>query len=297
MPLAVGQQVLSSSKVLYETVWTIGSGGNSKTFLVVATNGARKGVPFAMKVFTRQADPERHQGFLKEVEFLKTCDHPSIMRLFDDGLALDRHPFLVAEYLPRTLKDVIVGGSATITEKLSYTVQLLSGLDFLANLRPAAIHRDIKPTNIFLKGHSSVLGDFGLVKRVGATSNDDRNEIKQSGGAGMPTRYRTPDLVEYLNTGRPPTTKSDVFQLGLVAAELFTGKNPQQPGAFSAPVKLNPLAVIDSPLKRPIADLIGRMLEINHEKRDGPSRLIAAWHGLFMTSVRRALANRQKPFS
>ena len=55
----------------------------------------------------------------------------------------------------------------------------------------------------------------------------DRKSIIQSKEPGLPFFYRTPDLVDYINGKSDLTTKSDVYQLGLVAAELFTGRNPQ----------------------------------------------------------------------
>lgn len=118
------------------------------------------------------------------------------MRVFDDGIVDDQFSFLIAEYLPRTLRQVIRGPACSTVEKLSYVLQLLSGLNALANIAPSVIHRDIKPANCFLKGHSCVLGDFGLIKRIATTGEDDRAHLKQSPGAGMPSEYRTPDLVD-----------------------------------------------------------------------------------------------------
>jgi hypothetical protein len=74
-----------------------------------------------------------------------------------------------------------------------------------------------------------VLGDCGLVKRHDPAIPDDRSLVKQSAGPGMPRCYRTPDLVAYLKGGPPPSPKSDVFQLGLVLAELFTGRTRNGP--------------------------------------------------------------------
>jgi serine/threonine protein kinase len=88
------------------------------------------------------------------------------------------------------------------------------------------VHRDIKPKNIFLKGQSFVLGDFGLIKLLNGHDEADHNIFKESVGFGMPYFYRTPDLIAYGKRESGITTKSDVFQLGLVAIELFTGRNP-----------------------------------------------------------------------
>ncbi len=99
----------------------------------------------------------------------------------------------------------------------------------------------------------------------------------------MPRRYRTPDLVAYLNGGEPPTPKSDVYQLGLVLAELFTGVNPQKQSKandLTDPVELvlDSLAAIPLSCRDPLAQLIGEMLRPDLETRplaaDALDRLI-----------------------
>lgn len=106
----VGQGIKADSGVWYKNVQTLGTGANAVTCLVSATSGPNKGVLFALKVFRKLSNPQRRAAFLKEVGFLKTCSHPSVMRVFDTGLftAYDsgaklEYPFVVAEYLPTTL--------------------------------------------------------------------------------------------------------------------------------------------------------------------------------------------------
>ncbi len=245
LTLGIGEDVSAASGVQYRVIQRLGAGGNADAYLVVATSGSAKGVPFALKVFRRLAKAERRASFLDEIRFLENCEHPSVMRVFDRGIYNESYPFVVAEYLPETLGSVIAYAKKPITHKIAYTLQLLSALDYLANLSPAVVHRDIKPENTFLKGHSCVLGDFGLMKRMLSPEEPDRVVLKESVGPGMPRHYRTPDLVTYYKREGPITPKSDVFQLGLVVAELFTGKNPLLPHEdFADPVKLNRLGEI-----------------------------------------------------
>jgi len=285
-----GQGIQASSGTWYKNLQLLGTGGNAETYLVVATSGNFKGVPFAMKAFTKVWQEERRKSFLDEVAFLKGCNHPSIMRVYDDGVFAEEHPFLVAEYLPNTLERVIRADNSTTTEKVSFTLQLLSALAYLATLAPPIIHRDIKPRNIFVKGRSCVLGDFGLLKREGVAGDEgDREAFKESIGVGMPFRYRTPDLIAYLNDGVPPTTKSDVFQLGLVVAELFTGWNPlKRSQKVSDPVVLDELGNISGALSAGIANLISRMLILSPEQREPASKFIDPWQGVFLDSAKRA---------
>jgi serine/threonine protein kinase len=80
-------------------------------------------------------------------------------------------------------------------KKLSYVLQLLSALNYLAALTPQVVHRDIKPQNIFVKGGSAVLGDFGLMKLLDGNAEADREIFKESVGPGMPFYYRTPPMI------------------------------------------------------------------------------------------------------
>ncbi len=207
----------------YQIIQLLGAGGNAVTYLVVSTSDAYRGIPFALKIFRRLSKPERRNSFLQEVEFLREQNHPAIMRIFDEGNfryaaggIKNEYPFVVAEYLPNTLHQVMRSGSTSLAERVSFSVQLLSALTFLQHAEHPVVHRDIKPQNIFVKGKSCVLGDFGLMKILDKTIADDQLTFKESIGPGMPFYYRTPDLVAYAKDGTPLTTKTDVFQLGLV---------------------------------------------------------------------------------
>jgi serine/threonine protein kinase len=289
---------IRSASAWYKVVQVLGAGVNASTYLVVATSGANKGVPFALKFFSRVAVPERRDDFRREIEFLKTCTHPSIMRVFDEGIYRDQWPFVVAEYLPLTLQQIIRSGTARTVEKVSYIVQLLSAISYLAALNPPVIHRDIKPANILIKGQSCILADFGLLKfgnRLGHAA--DQEALKKSFGAGMPHDYRTPDLVEYLRGMKPPSPKSDVFQLGLVAAELFTGSNPIVPCKDMAEsVALNPVGKVPGAIGFGIANLIQRMLELDPDRRDPAAKFIDPWQGIFQEAVDRSIALEGRAF-
>jgi serine/threonine-protein kinase len=222
-----GISLQSATESWYRIVQRLGAGGNAVTYLVVSTSGVNKGILFALKIFRRLSKPERRESFLREVEFLKKQDHPAIMRVFDEGLfrywvdgVHNEYPFVVAEYLPQTLYHVIRAGTADVAQRVTMATQLLSALCFLEHSEPQAVHRDIKPQNIFVKGRSCVLGDFGLMKLLDGGDEEDRMVLKESIGPGMPFFYRTPDLVAYAKNEAPLTVKTDVFQLGLVLAEL-----------------------------------------------------------------------------
>jgi serine/threonine protein kinase len=275
----------------YICLQRLGVGGSAETYLMLATAGALRGQLFAVKIFRRLSKPEWRANFLNEIKFLQSCNHPSVMRVFDEGLYLDEHPFVVAEYLPATLRDAI-RTAPPMMAKMAYAVQMLSALEYLATEAVSVVHRDINPANVFIKGGSCVLGDFGLIKRTRVDPAIDREIMKESLGPRMPRDYRTPDLIEYLKGGPPPTERSDVYQLGLVFAEMFSGLNPQRPmktGDFTEPIELGPF-YIPGGLGKPIKDLIEPMLDPAAARRPSAAELLPSWQDLFLVAAERAHA-------
>lgn len=292
--IKIGQRIRSRLGVNYRILQLLGAGGNSFVYLVLALNHQYRGVLFALKLFTRLSEPQRLKTFWQEAEFLRNCNHPSIMRIYDNGVftvgtegEAKNYPFVIAEYLPKTMQDLI-RGTTTTAERVSYTLQLLSALTFLDQHNPSVVHRDIKPKNIFVKGRSCVLGDFGLMKFLDGEDETDRHMYRENVGPGMPFFYRTPDLVTYAKEKRVLTTKSDVFQLGLVIAQIFTGRNPEKKAQdFLDPVKLEPLGEVPGALQTTIRDLIENMLALDPESRPAAHSLIDPWEGLFREVVDR----------
>lgn len=295
--LSVWQSIRSDNNNWYRNLQVLGVGGNATTFLVFASSGIRRGGLFALKIFRKLSKQKRRERFLEEIDFLYKCDHPAIMRVYDRGVferkigaVTMRYPFVVAEYLPQNLLEVIRADSASILHKISYIMQLLSALRYLEEQDPPVVHRDIKPQNIFVKGKTCILGDFGLMKKLDEDDDEiDKEVFKESVGPGMPHYYRTPDLVAYARNESPLTTSSDVFQLGLVAAHLFTGWNPCKASDDPlADVELQDLRNIPGGLGSQIQKLIQSMLEQSPGNRDIPRNLLEKWQRVFEKAVDKA---------
>ncbi len=286
--LEIGQGIYSNSGSWYKVIQWLGKGGNAVAYLVLCSEGTNRGNLFALKLFYRLSDEERRQYFLSEIDFLKDCSHPSIMHIFDEGTysnGQNEYPYVVTEYLPTTLMQLDYK-SLNLCDKLSITIQLISGLVHLNSLQPAVVHRDIKPANIFLKGRACIIGDFGLMKRIDGQSELDREIFKLSMGPGMPYRYRTPDLVNYAKNIQALTTKTDVFQLGLVTAELFTYTNPcKETESLLSDIELLQIPFIKGTLGGRIASLIRQMLTIDPSSRPSALELLSPWERAFMDAV------------
>jgi serine/threonine protein kinase len=285
-------RLISWTGITYVRLAELGAGGNGYVFRMMARTGPYKGVQFAVKLFRRVDRPEWLANFYREINILRTCHHPAILRVYDEGLyqvGLDNYPFVVTELMPQTLGDAVREGWS-LEDRLACCLQLLSALDYLARRDPPVVHRDIKPSNIFVKRPSCILGDFGLLKFPAIRGAEA--DTRESDGPGMPRSYRTPDLVDYLTTGRPPSPKSDVYQLALVMAELLFGHNPQRPLSgrdYSAPVELDPLpevgtALLDTFL-RPI---LQEMLAPEPHERPDAGDVAARLQEIYLAHVRSA---------
>lgn len=283
---------VSWKETSYVCIRKLGSGGNSAVFLMMATSGSFKGKHFAVKFFKRVDRLNWLLDFMKEVHFLRGCFHPSIIRVYDEGMYRDKEPFVVMENMDGSLADVCDGGKTLrIEEKVSLIVQILSALNYLSRLDPPGVHRDIKPQNILRQGQNWVLSDFGLVFLVHTLEKP--GDWKRPTVVPMAQNYRTPELVPFARDGTPLPPASDVFQLGLVAAELFTGKNPLKPEGGMSSVELDSLDPVPGPFSATISALLYDMLETETVKRISAASALHRWQELYFTSLRPASGQRR----
>lgn len=255
--------IQSSSGAWYQTIKFLGKGGNGISYLVLCTEGVYFGCVFTLKILYRLSEPERVAKFLKEVAFVKECSFPTILKQYDDG-EWNNHPFVVMDYMSTTLEAVIKKEELSIGDKILYSLQLLSAVKYLQDKN--VVHRDIKPSNIFIKDNTAILGDFGLIKYLSNASTEDKEDLK--GYPAMPNAYRTPELVAYAKSECQICTESDIFQLGLVFCELFTGKNPLKPSDdYLSEISLFPIPFVKNKYLNKSIWIIQRMLKKDKAER------------------------------
>jgi serine/threonine protein kinase len=228
-------QSVQAANAWYYNQRFLGRGGNGTAFLVTCSSGPNIGMQFVLKVFHKISDETRRKAFLKEVDHLRSLNHPAITRIFDEGTFTAhtglKYPFAVIEYVPVTARTLMVSKQIDRLRAIRIALNCLSAIDCLHKTLPPMVHRDIKPENILISEMGAKLADFGLVKVLADLQpNNDADALEGTQWPGMPWRYRTPELVKRaIDHKTVITPKSDIFQFGTVFYELVTGFNPQRP--------------------------------------------------------------------
>ena len=178
---------------------------------VYRADDLRLGQAVALKLLPEdlRQDPVRLAQFHNEVRTARQVSHANVCRVYDIGDA-DGRLYLSMEYvdgedLATSLRRI---GRFPEDKAIDIARQLCAGV--AAAHQRGVIHRDLKPSNIMLDGAGRVrVMDFGLA--AAGHVEDVR--------AGTPG-YMAPEQL----LGREVTTRSDIFALGLVMYELFTGR-------------------------------------------------------------------------
>ncbi len=174
------------------------------------------GALVALKLLGRPAK-DGQARFFEEARSLSELDHPNIVRYLAHGLTSDGEAFLAMEWLEgEDLADRLTRGPLTTQETLALARAMASALG--AAHERHIIHRDVKPSNIFLvdgKAEQAKLIDFGVARR------DTRDTRLTATGLSVGTiGYMAPEQAR----GGQVYASADVFALGCVLFECLTGK-------------------------------------------------------------------------
>ncbi len=194
----------------YRIVALLGRGGMGEVY---RADDLELGQPVALKFLPPElrADPDRLQRFRDEVRLALRVTHPSVCRVHDIGEA-DGQLFLSMEYVDGEDLASLLRRIGRLPQERAVAVarQICAGL--AAAHEQGILHRDLKPANVMLDGRGNVrLTDFGLAGLAGAI---DRRDVR----AGTPAYMASEQL-----RGEDVSVRSDIYALGLVLYELFTG--------------------------------------------------------------------------
>lgn len=148
----------------------------------------------------------------KEFQALASLRHPNIIPVLDYGFE-GENPYFTMRYIPVARTITEVGQQKSLTGKVNLLIQALRALAYLH--RRGIVHRDMKPENalVDIDGHLTLL-DFGLA--------EENPQGAVDGKIVGTLAYIAPEVLQ----GNPPTQAADLFAIGIMAYEIFTGKHP-----------------------------------------------------------------------
>ncbi len=199
----------------YKIVEKIGSGGMAEVYKAEDTILNRT---VAIKVLHSQLATQKDfiERLRREAQAAANLNHPNIVNIHDWGSEDDTY-FIVMEYIEgKTLKEIIEAEAPFPPERaISIATKVCSALDFAH--RRDIIHRDVKPQNIMITTEGEIkVTDFGIARAGAATP------MTQTGSIMGTAQYISPEQAQ----GRIIQQTSDIYSLGIVLYEMFTGKVP-----------------------------------------------------------------------
>ncbi len=205
----------------YEVISTLGKGGMG---VVYRARDRTLDDIVALKVLRGEMlkdDPTHLERFKQEIKLARRITHRNVLRTHDFGEAAGT-PYISMEYLEGvTLKDLIKNkGALPVPVGLRIVKQMCQGLE-AAHLQ-GVVHRDIKPQNMLILPETGDLKimDFGIA----------RVQAVKAGEAGLTTAGTVMGTPDYMSPeqaqGLPADFRSDIYSLGIVLFEVFTGALP-----------------------------------------------------------------------
>jgi eukaryotic-like serine/threonine-protein kinase len=274
----------------------LGEGGFGTVYLAHDGQSER---PVALKIvrhghFASQQELAAFRAEIRiQLEVLAKLDDERIVRIHEAG-EHDGLPFFTMEYLSGgTLRSRMADFHGRPRLAAELMLEIAEAVDFLHRdpqnpARQPILHRDLKPGNIlFDAGGRPKISDFGIAKVIG-----DHGPASTTFHAGCPWYVAPEQAFRTWNGSRPLTPAADVYSLGAILYELFTGRVPFEGTAPEVLQKLgDELAVPRAPrelvpgLDRYLETVVLNALEKNPARRYQSARAFAA-------DLRRALGEK-----
>ncbi len=252
----IGQTILH-----YKILEKLGEGGMGVVYKAEDTKLKRE---VAIKFLPRQiaTQNEERERFKVEAQAAAALNHSNIATIYSIE-ETDNEAFIVMEFINGIeLKDKISKTIPSIDESINIIEQVGQGLK--AAHDKGIIHRDIKCSNVMVTESGQIkIMDFGLAKMKGVS------HITKLGTTLGTTAYMSPEQAR----GEQVDHRTDIWSLGIIAFELFTGKTPYE-GEFEQAIIYSiineePKSVLslrkDVPLK--LDQIVMKMLSKNKEYR------------------------------
>jgi len=209
----------------YRVCETIGTGGMG---VVLRVQDSELGdEELALKILKPHLleDEIAFKRFLNEVRVARSLTHDNIVRIYDIGRSVEGMSYISMELVSgKSLKQVI--GQHVSIETGTYSLaprraaeillQVMRGVSFAH--KKGVVHRDLKPANVLIQENGEVkIVDFGTARVQGAETNLTMTGVS----VGTPD-YMCPEQIK----GEEAGESGDIYSLGIMAFELFTGRRP-----------------------------------------------------------------------
>lgn len=251
----------------YEVLGILGRGGMGTVYRV---RDSELGEDVALKMLPGGADPVEVARLKREIITARRITHPNVIRLHDFGVA-DGEGYLSMELLPGGTLAERLRAPARMSFDAAMRVALGVSEGLAAAHRAGIVHRDLKPQNVLFDASGTPkLVDFGLARATDAST-------RTVGFSGTP-HYMNPEMAD----GREITARSDVYSLGVVLFELFTGELPFKADTLVRLVMLHTQTAPPRPrdlrpdLPESLENLILRCLEKDPANRYADAGAVAA---------------------
>jgi Tol biopolymer transport system component/predicted Ser/Thr protein kinase len=237
----------------YKILAPLGAGGMGRVYRGLDT---RLGRAVAIKIANQQFS----ERFEREARAISALNHPNICTLYDVG-----PNYLVMELVEgETLAARLLKGALPFDLVLGDGVQIAGALA-AAHAR-GIVHRDLKPANIMITKSGIKVLDFGLAKIARPANVPNASEPLTAENAVMGTLgYMAPEQVE----GKECDARTDLFALGLILAEMATGKRvitgDSQAALMAAVMNFQPAPIAGVPPQ--FSHVVERCLERDPEQR------------------------------
>jgi hypothetical protein len=194
----------------YRVDGVLGVGGVGEVFRATDVQLAR---PVAVKVLRPEvATAVAVERFVREARLLARLAHPHIVPVHSAGESQGLYYFVMELQAGETLATRLERGPLPPAEAVAVARQLLAALG--AAHGADVIHRDVKPSNVFLAPGGARLGDFGI-------AHDDSDPgLTRTGDAMGTVAYMAPEQ----RAGLPATPRTDLYGVGAVLYECLTGR-------------------------------------------------------------------------
>src|SRR5437773_1430697 len=209
----------------YRIVGLVGRGGMGEVY---RADDLKLSQPVALKFLPEHllSDGAALARFHREVRVARQVSHKNVCRVYDIGEVDGRHflsmEFIKGEELSSLLRRI---GRLPQDKAIQIARQICAGLSAAHDV--GVLHRDLKPANVMIDGDGNArVLDFGL---AGLVEEFSKEEVR----AGTPA-YMSPEQLE----GKTFTVRSDIYSLGLVLYELFTGKRAFEASTLNELIKL-----------------------------------------------------------